>query len=405
MQLNFNIKKPNTIITLVCLLVLLGSSSLIWVLTQRSAAVTESPVNDETTPVVATETEEKQPFFLAEELEAVTVLIEEQGYLIIASEVDQLNHTMFFTVVPTEPNQDFSELITTVETEIWHRFGWQFVGKLTTNNLGANIEISIGDLSGQLQIKQLTPRVQINRTAPLLAIVIDDWGYSARNAEPFLNYPFPLTTAIIPYLAHSVSLAQQAAEYGHEVILHQPMEALNSYLDLGKGSILTTMEPEEIRSQLQANLAHLPVIRGVNNHMGSKVTADSAIMQIVLEELNNHNLYFLDSHTTSLSVVAETAKTVGIPYAVNDLFIDNVNEVEPIKTQLRKVMQWAIRDGSAIAIGHVRPATAQALWEMIPEFVAAGINLVPVSQLLHYPDTFVSVDNHLDLENGPTADF
>jgi polysaccharide deacetylase 2 family uncharacterized protein YibQ len=60
--------------------------------------------------------------------------------------------------------------------------------------------------------------------------------------------------------------------------------------------------------------------------------------------------------------------------------------VEAVKAQLRQIINQAVRAGSAIAIGHVRSATAAAIWEMIPEIVAAGVELVPVSQLLIYPE-------------------
>ncbi len=95
---------------------------------------------------------------------------------------------------------------------------------------------------------------------PKMAIVIDDWGYRSSAVDPLLLYPFPLTVAVLPYLPISLDLADRASRFGHEVILHQPMEPLNSYLEMGKGGISTTMSPEEIREQLQANLAHLPMV-------------------------------------------------------------------------------------------------------------------------------------------------
>src|SRR5699024_3805974 len=73
--------------------------------------------------------------------------------------------------------------------------------------------------------------------APLLTLIIDDWGYSTSAIEPMLAYPFPLTMAILPHLVRSKEVSERAFAKGHEVILHQPMEALSSDLNLGPGAI------------------------------------------------------------------------------------------------------------------------------------------------------------------------
>ena len=134
--------------------------------------------------------------------------------------------------------------------------------------------------------------------------------------------------------------------------------------------------------------------------MGSKATADRATMKSVLETLKEGDLYFLDSLTSSLTVTSEVANEVGIPHAINNLFIDNVNEEEAIKIQLRQGMELAKRRGQAIVIGHVRPQTVRALWGMISEIVETGISIVPVSQLLIFPDMAITAYEHVR-EEGP----
>lgn len=325
--------------------------------------------------------------------------LEQWGYLLLNTEADPEQRLVKLLVVPTSLNLDFIDMVIGLETELWRRHGWAFRTDYVTDEVGALIQLwteqsEDGEMftaadpgsSFELWVKQLAPGDQWVQGGPKLALVIDDWGYSSRYTESFLRYPFPLTVAIIPYLAESTALARQAFAGGHEVILHQPMEALGSAVELGEGGILTSMDPEEIRRRLEENIAHLPMIAGVNNHMGSKVTSDPETMAVVLETFKANDLYFLDSHTTPLSVAGAVASQVGIPYAVNSLFIDNVNEVEAVKAQLRQIINQAVRAGSAIAIGHVRSATAAAIWEMIPEIVAAGVELVPVSQLLIYPE-------------------
>lgn len=221
--------------------------------------------------------------------------------------------------------------------------------------------------------------------APVLSIIIDDWGYFSTASEPMLAYPLPLTVAVLPHRFLSAELSELAHIAGHEVILHQPMEALDSSLSLGEGGIYLGMDKSEIAAKLKENLASLPVAVGLNNHMGSGATSDFQTMAAVLEVVKELGLFFVDSRTSTGSVVADVAQEVGVPFGENNLFLDNENDVEKIKDQLRKGLRLAKQQGHAVVIGHVRPATADALWEMLPELLASGVQLVPISSLLHHP--------------------
>ena len=231
------------------------------------------------------------------------------------------------------------------------------------------------------------PQGHLKRTpqAPVLAIIIDDWGHHSPAAMPLLAYPLPLTAAILPRLDLTGELAQRAHAAGHEVILHQPLEALDTSLPLGPGGIYGVMEAEEVDATLRSNLAELPMAVGVSNHMGSLATEDPETMRSILEAVDTLGLFFVDSRTSGRSVVAEVATDLRVPFGVNDLFIDNESDVEKIKAQLRAGLDLAKRQGQAVVIGHVRPATAAALWEMIPELLSSGVELVPISRVLFTP--------------------
>lgn len=233
----------------------------------------------------------------------------------------------------------------------------------------------MGDLFDPQAFMRGTPE------APVLALIIDDWGYNTSAMQGMLAYPFPLTLAVLPHLDLSLQASERGLDLGHEVILHQPMEA-HSGLDMGPGAISVEMEPEDIEIVLKENLASLPVVVGVNNHMGSLVTEDYGVMTRVLETLREMDLFFVDSRTSNASVVAEAALDVGIPFGVNNLFIDNESDVDSIKAQLRQALDLAKQRGRAVAIGHVRPATVEALWQMIPELLGSGVLFAPVSSLL-----------------------
>lgn len=235
------------------------------------------------------------------------------------------------------------------------------------------------DEEGQAETAPIPP-AQFD--APLLAFIIDDWGYAWPAAEGFLQLDAPMTYAVLPYQKYSREHAKRAKAAGYEVILHLPMAPLNPDIDPGPKAIWVTQDEEEIRRLVLEALAQVPEAVGVNNHMGSGATADPRTMRIVLETIAEQGKYFIDSHTSVQTVVPVVAKEVGIPFAQNKVFIDNQADPEYVKERIRLAAEVAQTNGFAIAIGHVKEATLTALQEMIPELREMGIELVTASQLL-----------------------
>ena len=214
-----------------------------------------------------------------------------------------------------------------------------------------------------------------------LAIVIDDFGYTSGPIAALAALPRPVTFAILPYRPHSAEALQAAKASGKEAILHLPMMPQQASAASEENTISPSMSDGEIRSIVEKALHSLPGVIGVNNHQGSLATADSRVMKQVLNVLHNRGLFFVDSRTSSQSVGRMTARQLGVPAAENDLFLDNVDEVDAVKQKLRTAGNLALRSGSAVVIGHARMHTATALREVIPELERKGIRLVFVSRL------------------------
>jgi len=215
-----------------------------------------------------------------------------------------------------------------------------------------------------------------------MAIVIDDFGYSKEPIGAFAEITRPLTFAILPYRPFSNEAAARGLSSGHEVILHLPMEPLTQAEQSEKLTITINMSDGEIQEMTRKAIQTIPGLIGVNNHQGSRATADKRVLKAVLGELKVNNLFFLDSRTNSQSVGAETARQMGIRTGENQLFIDNTDEVSAVKAKLRTAQDTAIKYGSVIVIGHARMNTAKAVREMISELEANGIQLVFVSQMV-----------------------
>ena len=186
----------------------------------------------------------------------------------------------------------------------------------------------------------------------ILYFVIDDAGYSLEKLQPFLDFPGKLTIAVLPGLDYSEESARRIYESGKEVFLHQPMEAVNGN-DPGPSAILKTMDKDAIEQILEHNIKSIPHIKGVNNHMGSKITSDSQIMKIILSVMQRNNLVFLDSLTTNSSAAKEVSLELGFTIAQRDIFLDNVDNREAIMESIYTGRSAAENKGYAVMIGHV----------------------------------------------------
>jgi len=218
--------------------------------------------------------------------------------------------------------------------------------------------------------------------SPKAAFIIDDLGYETEVAKKMMELEFPVALSILPFLQYSEFTAEEGEKNNKEIMLHLPMEANNNGTDPGPGAIKSDMSEEEIRQAVRDCIFNFPYIIGVNNHMGSKITEDREIMEIVLEEIKKYNLFFIDSVTTKDSIAYEVAREMEIKSAVRSVFLDNENDMDYIKGQILEVQETALREGEAIAIGHSRINTFYVLKRMIPELIKAGIEIVPVSELV-----------------------
>ncbi len=218
--------------------------------------------------------------------------------------------------------------------------------------------------------------------SPKAAFIIDDLGYETEVAKKMMELEFPVALSILPFLQYSEFTAEEGEKNNKEIMLHLPMEANNSGADPGPGAIKSDMSEEEIRQAVRDCIFNFPYIIGVNNHMGSKITEDREIMEIVLEEIKKYNLFFIDSITTKDSIAYEVAREMEIKSAVRTVFLDNENDMDYIKGQILEVQETALREGEAIAIGHSRISTFYVLKRMVPELIKAGIEIVPVSELV-----------------------
>ena len=217
---------------------------------------------------------------------------------------------------------------------------------------------------------------------PRIAIIIDDLGYDKRMAAKFLSLDAAITFAVLPHSPYQKTIADLAHAKGRETMLHLPMEPKEyPSTNPGPGTLLSTMSPDELIRQLEENLAAVPHIKGVNNHMGSKLTTASEQIHQVFSILKKRGLFFIDSRTTGSTVCRPAAKLLQVPFAQRDVFIDHFQKADFIRKQLKDLVRIARRNGQAVGIAHPHGITFRILKELLPE-IQNEVQVVPASEIV-----------------------
>jgi polysaccharide deacetylase 2 family uncharacterized protein YibQ len=192
-----------------------------------------------------------------------------------------------------------------------------------------------------------------------------------------------VAVAVLPHTAHAAALAREADDRGKEIVLHLPMQAAEPGHTLGPGALELDHTRSEFSAVLAADLAAVPLARGVSNHMGSLLTRHPGHMRWLMEELRTRGpLFFVDSFTTPRSVGLQLAREQGVPALRRDVFLDTDQAPESIERQWRRLIERARERGFAIGIGHPYPVTLDWLEHALPALGADGIELVPLRSLL-----------------------
>ncbi|MDQ7966847.1 divergent polysaccharide deacetylase family protein [Pseudomonas plecoglossicida] len=210
-----------------------------------------------------------------------------------------------------------------------------------------------------------------------MSIIIDDLGQSPERDSRTLALPGPVTMAIMPDTPHATDFARQAHRAGKTVILHMPMDPATGPYAWHPGIAI-----EELARRLDAALVKVPYAAGINNHMGSRMTAQREPMAWLMGELQRRHLFFVDSRTSAATVAAAEAQAHDVAHVSRDVFLDDVRTPEAIDAQLQQGIALARKQGSAVLIGHPYPQTLAVLESQIPRLKQLGIELVTLPQMI-----------------------
>ncbi len=217
-----------------------------------------------------------------------------------------------------------------------------------------------------------------------IVLVIDDFGYrDDAVSKGFLELPVPITCAIIPGHTYSQSFARKAVQAGKEVIIHMPMESVVPTRGEDRFLLRTSMTSTEIEKRIWEVFNYIPEAVGMNNHQGSRATADGKLMAVVGSVLKQKQKYFIDSRTTVSTVAEQTMRDLSVPTIRRHVFLDNDADPNIIREQFQELVQIAQKEGVAVGVGHAKQLTLDILAKEIPPYLEQGFVFEFASQAVY----------------------
>lgn len=240
-----------------------------------------------------------------------------------------------------------------------------------------------------LLILLLLPALALAEPVARIALVIDDLGYQPNNDRAVLELDSRVTVAIIPDGPLAPELSRLAAGQKREVLIHLPLAG--DYHDDCEPALRCMDKlwpPLQMASHLRWAMSRVEHAAGINNHQGSRFTADTDATRnlvegiSILNRLFDHSLFVLDSRTSAQTQLEFKARKAGLAAARRNIFLDNTREPAHIAAAWQDLLEHARRHGSGIAIGHPHPETIEFLRHALPVLESQGIELVPISALV-----------------------
>ena len=211
-----------------------------------------------------------------------------------------------------------------------------------------------------------------------LAIIIDDVG-TGEQAQKIAALPVRVTPSIFPPEYQRKDTRSLARGFEHYAI-HLPMEA--SSAKNNSATLRASDNYEKLRGVIAKLRTDFPNAKFINNHTGSKFTADERAMQNLLRAMNEHGFLFIDSRTSPATKAKAAMKGLGMRYVHRDVFLDNQNSVAAVRKKLREAVALAKKQGYAIAIGHPKSSTLRALANSAD--ILGEVDLVYLDEIYEY---------------------
>ena len=226
------------------------------------------------------------------------------------------------------------------------------------NYVSASHELDGGSLA---KVPKLVRKeIQVVKGKAKLAIIIDDVG-TASQVKAIKSLRIPLTMSFLPPSKARPNTPKLAAKEKFYMV-HLPMEAKNWSAEEPK-TLRVHDSQKVVLNRIKEIKKWFPKVHYINNHTGSKFTANETAMNRLIYALKKNSIYFIDSRTTAQTKAPKVLKNFGLKYVARDVFLDHHMDKPYVLKQIKQAIEVAKKHGTAIAIGHPHKNTLQALYE------------------------------------------
>lgn len=268
-------------------------------------------------------------------------------------------------------------------SEICTKAGGKIIESSETKS-GKELKIVIGIKDNPF----CTIKIEFTKDAPIetayVALLIDDFGIlPVEKANKFFAIGMPFTASILPFEKYSTYIIRELDKYPQiERFVHLPMEPINyPAVDPGPGAVLTSLTDRQIQERVKIAIERVPGAVGVNNHMGSKATADRTVMYQVLRQIQQTGLFFVDSRTTIYTVSEDVAQEIGVPATRVDYVLDppGVSPEEVQKRLITSIFESRTKPASILNC-HLSDTLFLAISGLLPQIKRCGVKFITVSE-------------------------
>ena len=231
-------------------------------------------------------------------------------------------------------------------------------------------------------IRYAAPASAAATNRPRIAVVIDGLGVDRAATARAIALSPAVTLAFVVYADNLTDQTVAARQAGHELLLHVPMEPISAAAAIGSYGLGRNMPRDELVRRLRWDLARFDAYVGIDNHMGTEFAQDTPAMRVVMDELKQRGLLYLDARAVPTAPVAVAARDFGVPYVARDIFLDGEQAAISVDARLAQLVKLARERGSAIAIGHAHDETLAALQRWLPTLSRQGVVLVPLTAVV-----------------------
>ena len=238
---------------------------------------------------------------------------------------------------------------------------------------GETLTVTLGAGKTPTDIVIFKKKSGVEPSRAKMAIIVDDVGiHNIKSTRRLCDLDQTVTLSILPFQPNTSRAVDLATDTKTPYMLHMPMEPKSPKTNPGEGAILTSDNEDLIMKKLNDAFKNVKGAQGLNNHMGSKVTENIRVVEVIMDYLSSNKYFFVDSKTSLNTVGYQTSYKTGVKSAIIDGYLDVSDDMDAIGKKLDHMADIAFEKGIAITICHDRPNTIEVLEKKLPELEKKG---------------------------------